>query len=143
VRELAARVALEPKSTPPTVIINCITPGACKSDFDRESTGIGRIMNSILAALIARTTEAGSRTLVAGVAAGEESHGSYMNDCRVSEYAYNLPILYFELGKIGTDIMIRPGPLVIGSDGMALQRKVWDQLVCQLEIIQPGISQNI
>jgi len=89
-RELAARVAPGPKSISPTVIINCMTPGACKSDFDRESTGIGRIMTSIMTALLARTTEAGSRTLVAGVAAGEESHGSFMADCRVSEYVYNL-----------------------------------------------------
>jgi len=64
-----------------------MTPGACKSDFDRESTGIARILNIITFAVIARTTEAGSRTLVAGVAAGQESHGKFMADCRVTEYA--------------------------------------------------------
>ena len=33
--------------------------------------------------------------------------------------------------------------MVLGSDGEALQKKIWDQLVCQLENIQPGISQGI
>ena len=39
--------------------------------------------------------------------------------------------------------MARSGPMVLGSDGMALQKKLWYQLVRQLETIQPGISQNI
>jgi len=33
--------------------------------------------------------------------------------------------------------------MIIDSEGMALQKKVWDQLVGQLETIQPGISKNI
>jgi retinol dehydrogenase-12 len=33
--------------------------------------------------------------------------------------------------------------MVLGFDGMDLQKKVWDQLVRQLETIQPGISKNI
>jgi retinol dehydrogenase-12 len=65
--------------------MNCMTPGACKSDFDRESTGVGRFISNIMSALISRTTEAGSRTLVAGIAAGVESHGGYMADCHVAQ----------------------------------------------------------
>jgi hypothetical protein len=65
------------------IIINCLTPGACRSDFDRESTGIGRLIGSIMA--IGRSTEAGSRALVADIAAGEESNGGYMENCRVTE----------------------------------------------------------
>lgn len=141
-RELASRSTRGPESTTPTVIINCMTPGACKSDFDRESTGVGRTISHIMAAIIARTTEAGSRTLVAGIAAGEESHGSYMADCRVTEYVISR-CLYFKLRKRDADIVVRPGPMVLGSDGRALQKKLWGQLVRQLETIQPGISQNI
>lgn len=33
--------------------------------------------------------------------------------------------------------------MVLGSDGMALQKKIWSQLIDQLETIQPGISQNV
>lgn len=86
VRELASRVTPDLKSTSPTVIINCMTPGACQSDFDRESTGLGKFIGNLMSAIISRTTEAGSRTLVAGIAGGEESHGSYMADCRIAEY---------------------------------------------------------
>jgi retinol dehydrogenase-12 len=70
-----------------------MTPGACKSDFDREFSGVGRIMSSFMSAIIVRTAEAGSRTLVAAVAAGEESQGSYMADCRVTEYV--TPVFIF------------------------------------------------
>jgi len=87
VRELASRIT---ESTSPTVIINCITPGACKSDFNREATGVEKIIANIMSALIARTTEAGSRTLVAGITAGEESHGKYMADCHVAEYVASI-----------------------------------------------------
>jgi retinol dehydrogenase 12 len=62
-----------------------MTPGACQSDFFREDTGLLGIMNTILSMIIARTSEAGSRTLLAGLAAGEESHGTYMADCEVVE----------------------------------------------------------
>jgi len=141
VRELASRLAQGPESTSPAVIINCMTPGACKSDFDRESTGFGRIMGKIMAAIIARTSEVGSRTLLAGISADEESHGSYMADCRVVEYVSSL--LCFEFGMRDANTGGRPGPLVRGSDGLALQKKIWDQLISQLETIQPGISQNI
>jgi hypothetical protein len=85
VRELASCITEKSESTSPSVIINCMTPGACNSDFDRESSGFGKFLKNMMAALIARTTEAGSRTLVAGVAAGEESQGSYMADCVVTE----------------------------------------------------------
>jgi retinol dehydrogenase-12 len=63
-----------------------MTPGACKSDFDRESTGFARFMGTVMFAALARTTEIGSRTLVAALAAGKESHGLYMADCHIAEY---------------------------------------------------------
>lgn len=84
VRELANALN-QTKTEHPAVIINCVNPGACKSDFDRESTGIERLIKHLLTFLIARSTEAGSRTLVAGIAAGEESNGAYMADCVVTE----------------------------------------------------------
>lgn len=120
-----------------------MTPGACKSDFHRETSGIGSIIQSILDALIARTTEAGSRTLVAGVTAGEESHGAYMADCKVAEYVF-FHFCHHIMRKMKlTDISLRPGPLVLGFDGKTLQQSLWHQLVRQLEDIQPGISKII
>lgn len=63
-----------------------MTPGACKSDFDRESTGVARLMAKLMYAMIARTTEEGSRALIAAVAGGRETNGKYMADCKIAEY---------------------------------------------------------
>ncbi|KAF7913983.1 uncharacterized protein EAF01_000389 [Botrytis porri] len=121
VRELAHKLTRDSESVSPSIIINCMTPGACKSDFHREDEGLEKFKKWVLSTLIARSTEVGSRALVAGIAAGEESHGEYMADCLVAE----------------------TGPLVRGPEGMKLQKKVWDQLVRELETIQPGISSII
>jgi retinol dehydrogenase 12 len=42
VRELGS-ILNNTASKSPQIIINCLTPGACRSDFDRESTGIRRV----------------------------------------------------------------------------------------------------
>jgi len=84
VRELGKLID---NSSKPHVIINCLTPGACYSDFAREITGtLQHYMLEIAKFLIARSTEAGSRTLVAAAAAGNETHGKYMADCHVSRF---------------------------------------------------------
>lgn len=64
-----------------------MTPGACKSDFHREAGGLGALIQKLMEAGVARTTEAGSRALVAGIVAGKESNGGYMADCEIVEYA--------------------------------------------------------
>jgi retinol dehydrogenase 12 len=82
VRELASLIT---SSSKPRVIVNCVTPGACHSDFGRERSGAFTIMAfEVIKFLIARTTEVGSRTLVAGAEVGEESHGEYMADGKVA-----------------------------------------------------------
>jgi hypothetical protein len=42
---------------------------------------------AIMITLLARTTEKGSRTLVAAAVAGSESHGKYMTDAKVNDGA--------------------------------------------------------
>ena len=69
----------------PRVIVNCLTPGACKSDLIRERKGMSKLFITIMGAIIARSTEVGSRTLVAAAAGGEDTHGKYMADSRVSK----------------------------------------------------------
>lgn len=81
---MAAR-AKQDLSKPPQVIVNCMTPGACRSEFNRETRGVGRMFVALLQFIFARTTEAGGRTLVAGLEAGDESNGEYMADCVVAE----------------------------------------------------------
>ena len=80
VRELADRLNASKR---PLVIINTPNPSYCKSQLMHvpgQSTGFGiKVAETILA----RSTEAGSRTLVHGLLSGPESHGQYMTNCHV------------------------------------------------------------
>lgn len=77
-RELAVQMT---KSNRPSVILNLIDPGLCHSELAREA-GWGLYFFKLL---FARTTEAGSRTLVTGGTAGTDSHGQYMQSCQTEE----------------------------------------------------------
>jgi retinol dehydrogenase-12 len=72
-------------------------------------------------AIIGRSTEMGSRTLVAAAGGGEETHGQYMVDCKVKE----------------------PGRWVRSEKGKLTGKRVYDELIGLLEGIEPGISKNI
>lgn len=67
------------------VVLNCLNPGHCRTEMMRDSSGLYKLFIAAMTALMARTAEVGSRTLVAGVEAGEEMHGQYMNDCKVGK----------------------------------------------------------
>jgi NAD(P)-dependent dehydrogenase (short-subunit alcohol dehydrogenase family) len=67
-RELQKRVEPSP------VIINCVNPGICA----------GRHATHWLKKKIVRTTDEGGRTMVLAVLAGKESHGQYINNCKVA-----------------------------------------------------------
>lgn len=64
------------ESGKPFVVINYLNPGLCHSQLARDS-GMGL---AIFKFFFARTTEVGSRTLVAAAAAGAESHGQYQSN---------------------------------------------------------------
>ena len=51
----------------------------------REWSGLRLLVFKAGRALFARKTDVGARTLVAAAAAGAESHGAYMDDCRVGK----------------------------------------------------------
>jgi NAD(P)-dependent dehydrogenase (short-subunit alcohol dehydrogenase family) len=112
VREMVARLRDD------SVVVNMVNPGFCHSQLGRDA-GLGfKVMKMFLA----RSTEEGSRTLVAGVAAGEESHGQYMDS-----------------GKVASDFL---SGFVCSEDGGRAQRKVWGELMEILEEVQPGVSKN-
>lgn len=71
--------------------------------------------------LLARTTEVGGRTLVASAVAGEESHGKYMSEAKITE----------------------PSAFVRSDEGEKTQERVYTELMDILEKIEPGITQNI
>ncbi|KAH7225194.1 hypothetical protein BKA60DRAFT_255570 [Fusarium oxysporum] len=120
VRSIAAAMKEGPHSAQP-IILNNVHPGLCESELDKDVKGLPRYLLSIAKALVARKTEEGSRTLVHSAAAGEESHGKYMSECRVRE----------------------PSTFVRSKEGTETQARVHKELMAILERIQPGITQNI
>lgn len=110
VRELAPRLADS------GVILNMLTPGLCKSRLSREAGW----MLHIMIFLFARSTEVGSRTLVAAAGTGPESHGAYMIDGKTNNAALS--------------------SFVKSKDGELAQKKVWGELSEILENIEPGVT---
>ena len=113
VQELAGRVRGS------EVIVNMVCPGLCHSQIDRE----GGLKFKLLKLIAGRSTEVGSRTLVAGAVSGLESHGAYMKDGHVENMALS--------------------PFVRSDEGRQAREKLWVELSSILEGVRPGIMQNI
>ncbi|KAF2502980.1 NAD(P)-binding protein [Lophium mytilinum] len=116
VRELAERSTSSGKGS---CIINTPNPSFCKSNLAREAQGSRGFR--IAEKLLARSTEEGSRVLVHGLLAGPETNGQYLSNCRVEI----------------------PARHVTGEWGQQVQKNFFNELLEQLEKIQPGISSNI
>ncbi|KAL8947173.1 MAG: hypothetical protein Q9222_006511 [Ikaeria aurantiellina] len=114
-RELATHMQHDGKQS--NVIHNFVTPGLCHSELAREA-GWGL---AIMKFFLARTTEAGSRNYIAATTAGMESHGKYVDSCRLNEVDSN----------------------VTSEQGVKTQARIWDELNAKLERIQPGVTKNI
>ncbi|KAH7381450.1 hypothetical protein DE146DRAFT_286286 [Phaeosphaeria sp. MPI-PUGE-AT-0046c] len=101
------------------VVINCVTPGLCHSSLVGNDAGVTPV---ILKALLARTTEVGSRALVNATGPlGEDSAGEYILDDRIWATS----------------------PLVQSDEGAQLAKRVWEELAEILEKECPGITHNI
>lgn len=113
VRELAPRISGS------GVVLNMANPGLCHSELARDS---GWSL-WLLKLMFARSTEVGSRTLIAAASAGSESHGAYMTDGTVANEALS--------------------PFVRSEAGAKAQKKAWAELGEILETIQPGIISSL
>lgn len=116
VRELESRMA---PNDP--VIVNCINPGFCRTSLFRHAASPLNYIVEFAVRLLGRTPEMGSRTLMAGAAAGRESHGKYMDSCEVRD----------------------PSKLVLSDEGAGLQKRVYEELLRVLETIEPGVTKNV
>ena len=116
VRQLASEMA---PNDP--VIINALTPGLCRSTLFRHASGFLRAVLEIGVRIIGRTSEVGSRALMSAAAAGKESHGGYMDNCKLRD----------------------PGPFVLSEEGVQVQKRLYGELLEVLEDVQPGITKNI
>lgn len=98
------------------IILNCPSPGWCKTPLFRQDDGgfWGRNMLR----LIGRTADVGARCLTHAVSAGPETYGMYLSECRVKDVA----------------VWVR------SREGEETQRMVWDELVEVLREIAPEIG---
>ncbi|KAF7561667.1 hypothetical protein G7046_g2472 [Stylonectria norvegica] len=101
------------------VIFNLLNPGLCHSELGRDAGFVFTLIKFVLA----RSTEVGSRTLVASAVAGPESHGKYFSDGVIDDKAVS------EFAR--------------SEDGKQAGKKVWRELSEILESIQPGITSNL
>ncbi|KAH8775489.1 short-chain dehydrogenase/reductase [Diaporthe sp. PMI_573] len=101
------------------VVLNMLNPGLCHSELSRDA-GVGL---AVMKFFLARSTEVGSRTLVAAGLAGEESHGKYMSDAVVAEQSLSA--------------------FVRSEEGDRAGKKVWKELSDILDQIEPGVTSNI
>ncbi|KAF4345547.1 light induced alcohol dehydrogenase Bli-4 [Fusarium beomiforme] len=111
-REIAARLDSSEKST---VVINTPNPSYCKSGLMRE------MEERTPPDFMARTSEMGSRALVAGVLAGPESNGKYMTNCQIHD----------------------PACHVTNKTGAKIQTALFQELLEKLETIAPGVCKKI
>lgn len=118
IRSLAPAMTASQK---PSVILNTLTPGFCRSELLRQATFPLNVASWVGKKLIARTTETGSRTLVEATRAGEETHGVYMVDCEVGEVSR----------------------WARSKEGLEAQGRVYEELKGILEGIEPGVTLNI
>lgn len=117
-RELASELTA---STKPRIILNTVNPGLCRSNLFRNISWPQSWVVKLGFALLARTSEMGSRTLVAGATAPGETHSACMSDCRIHPESR----------------------FVRSEEGARVQKKVFDELLAILEGIQPGLRSNI
>lgn len=117
--EVLAVRQLAPRLEGSGVVLNMLNPGLCHSELARDSGLSLHVMKFFLA----RSTEVGSRTLVAAAMAGKASHGKYMSDGVVREEDLS--------------------PFVKSEDGNKAGQKVWRELAELLDRIQPGVTENV
>jgi retinol dehydrogenase 12 len=84
VRELANAIEA-PEKGKPGVIVSIVNPGAVKTDISRDASVAMTAYTKIVQAILCRSAEEGSRTLVHAAAGGSETHGQYLSDCKIGE----------------------------------------------------------
>ncbi|KAI0065466.1 short-chain dehydrogenase [Artomyces pyxidatus] len=114
VRELASRL---PANSP--LIVNAVNPGLCHSGLSRNARFPTSLFMFIFKALVARTTEMGSRPLVwAATAARHREHdlrGAYVSDSGVKE----------------------PSDFVLSEEGARVQKRLWNETADALTKVSP------
>ncbi|KAL2139964.1 hypothetical protein VTI28DRAFT_4441 [Corynascus sepedonium] len=113
--ELACRTPCDTRTGEPLVIVNAVAPGFCKSDLlTREKTPW---ILKVVQALIARTAENGSKTLLHAATQDVETHGKYLDHQAIAV----------------------PGKLATGSGATALREKLWVEITDVVKKADPDV----
>lgn len=84
-REIA-KLALNPATNKPTVIVSYLCPGGVVSDLGRDySSALFRVAKMVMFTFVTKSTEEGSRTYLAAADLGAEVHGRYYKFDRIDE----------------------------------------------------------
>lgn len=114
VRELTKRL---PANSP--IIVTAANPGYCKSQLSRHLPLSTRLAMSIMGALLARSTEQGSRQLVWAAVGGAgrefELRGAYVSKADLQEVS----------------------DYVLSDEGVVAQRQIWEESVEILSRVEP------
>ncbi|KAJ7765295.1 hypothetical protein B0H16DRAFT_1796663 [Mycena metata] len=109
-----------PPATP--LIVNTVDPGFCHSDLTRNITGLRAFIINIMAFLLARTAEQGSRRLVWSAVGQQEQpdtlRGEFITMCKVQEVS----------------------DYVLSVDGQKAQNRFWDETVNTLSAVDPKVK---
>ncbi|KAL3462958.1 hypothetical protein BJX64DRAFT_299303 [Aspergillus heterothallicus] len=117
-RELASLLPVEKGS----VVVNATCPGLCITELDRNGPPSFREELRKLREESGRTAEDGSRTLLASIALGKESHGRYLKHCEIRDDT--LP------------------EWMASAEAQNDQKRLWNLLVEELEATAPGCVQK-
>jgi hypothetical protein len=135
VREFANELT---KSTKPgKIITSVVNPGFVATQIMRQQGPLFQIYQKVLQKALARSPEEGSRTLVHGAEGGEETHGQYLDDCRIGTYVRQIQTSHNNANSASSSAF------VLSAEGEITQKKLWQELTEKLEKIHPGITQNI
>jgi len=120
VRELTKRL---PANSP--VIVTAVNPGYCKSELRRHLPFVIRTFDRIMEALLARTSEEGSRQLlwavIGGVGREFELRGGYVSQADLQEVS----------------------DYVLNDEGAVVQTRLWDESVEILSRVEPKFESNV
>ncbi|KAK4138669.1 NAD(P)-binding protein [Trichocladium antarcticum] len=119
-RELAERLNAAHGDRSP-VTVNIANPGLCKSSLFRNTPFYVRWAMAAACFVLGRTSEVGSRALLAAATMGRTSHGRYVDSGRVD----------------------CPSAFVMSWEGRMVQPALFDELMEILESIAPGVTGNI
>jgi len=67
------------------VVITMVAPGICSTGLGRDNRTLIRAGQGLIRAVLARSAEEGSRTILHALFAEEDTHGKHLSGCKVKE----------------------------------------------------------